>query len=165
MISSIVLALALGFVLFQNYILWSPALVYLLHIILAVYFFAVLVSNQQYEEDFIAKVERIASAVLFSYSFFIQLFYVPIARYVFNNLIQQKFFLSDFLALFLFLLSVFLFGISAMVLNSSSRFGFLSQWIFFNNATAYFVLRNLFLAALLLTTFLYWQMPFIIITV
>lgn len=165
LISSVILALALGFILFQNYIFWSPALIYLLHIILAVYFFAVLVSNQQYEEDFIAKVERIASAILFSYLVFIQIFYAPMARYFFGYLIQQKFFLSDVLALLLFIFFMFLFFTSSLVFNSFSRHGFFSRWPVLNNPTAYFVLRNLFLAALLLTAYLYWQMPFIIITV
>lgn len=163
-ISSVILALVLGLVLLQNYIFWSPILIFLLHIILAVYFLAVLISNQQYKEDIMAKAERIASAVLFSYSFFIQLLYVPASRYIFGNLVRQRFFLSDFLALSLFLIFIFLFGISAMVTNSSSRIGFLSRWAFLNNATSYFVLRNLFLAALLLTAYLYWQMPFFIIT-
>jgi hypothetical protein len=158
-------ALGLGFVLFQKYILWSPALIFLLHAVLAVYFFAVLVSNQQYREDLIAKVERVASAVFFSYLFFLQLIYAPLARYFFGYLIEQKFFLSDILALLLFIFFVFLFFTSALVLNGFSRNGFLASWSVLNNPTTYFVLRNLFLAALLLSVFLYWQMPFIIITV
>jgi len=165
LIFSVILALVLGFVLFQNYIFWSAALIYLLHIILAVYFFAVLVSNQQYAEDFTAKVERITSAIFFSYLFFIQILYAPMARYFFGYLIEQNFFLSDVLALLLFIFFIFLFFTSALVFNSFSRHGFLSRWSVLNNPTAYFVLRNLFLAALLLATFLYWQMPFIIITV
>ena len=165
MISSAVLALGLAFFLFGDYIFWSATLVFLLHIFLALYFFAVLVSNQQYKEDFAAKAERVLSAILFSYVFFLQGFYAPIARYFFGSLIEQRSFLSDFLALLLFLLFLFLFLTSTFVLSSFSKGGFLSNWSIFNNATAYFVLRNLFFPALLLAVFLFWQMPFIIITV
>lgn len=165
LILSAILALGLAFFLFGNYIFWSATLIYLLHIFLALYFFAVLVSNQQYKEDFAAKGERVLSAILFSYAFFLQMFYAPIARYFFGSLIEQRFFLSDFLALLLFLLFLFLFLTSTFVLNSFSKGSFLSNWSVFNNATAYFVLRNLFFPALLLATFLFWQIPFIIITV
>jgi len=162
-IVSIALAAILGFFLWKWNFAWDKAIIYILHWFLAIFFFAVLVSNQQYEEDAIARIERVGSAVLFSYSFFIQMLYAPLARYFLGYLIQQKFFLSDVLALLFFLFFLFLFGTLAMVLNSYSRFGFLSQWSFFNNPTAYFALRNLWLAAVLLTVFLYWQMPFIII--
>jgi hypothetical protein len=164
-ITSITLATALGIFLWKGDWVWDKTIIYLLHAMLAIFFFAVLVSNQQREEDAIAKLERTTSAVLFSYALFIQALYVPMARYFFGQLIQQRFFLSDVLALLLFLLFLFLFGTSAMVLNSYARFGFLSQWTFFNSPTAYFVLRNLWLAAVLLAVFLFWQMPFVIITV
>ncbi len=165
LIFSLVLALGLGFVLFGDYIVWSAALIYLLHVFLAIYFFAILVSNQQYREDFAAKGERVASAILFSYLFFLQMLYAPLARYFFRDLIESKFFLSDVLALLLFLFFLFLFFTSMFVLNGFSRNGFLSRWTIFNSPTAYFVLRNLFAAALLLTGYLFWQMPFLVITV
>lgn len=162
---SIILATALGIFLWKGNLIWDKTIIYILHALLAVFFFAVLVSNQQREEDSIAKVERIGSAILFSYLFFIQMLYAPLARYFFGYLIEQRFFLSDVLALLLFMFFLFLFGTAALTLNSYSRFGFLSQWSFFNSPTAYFVLRNLWLAAVLLAVFLYWQMPFIIIMV
>jgi hypothetical protein len=164
-ISSLILALALGFVLVKGQIFWPAMLVYLFHAILAVYFLGVLVSNQQYKEDAAAKIERVASAILFSYAFFLQMIYAPLARYFFGSLIAEKFFFSDVMALLLFLFFLFLFVTSSLVLNSFSRSGFWPQLSVFNNSTAYFVSRNLFLAALLLIIFLYWQMPFIIITV
>jgi len=164
-ISSLILASVLGFVLARGQILWPAALIYLFHAILALLFLAVLVSNQQYKEDTFAKVERVLSAILFSYSFFLQMLYAPIARYFFVDLIAEKFFLSDVMALLLFLFFLFLFVTSSLLLNSYSRHGFLPQLAIFNNPTAYFVSRNLFLAALLLVVFLYRQLPFIIITV
>ena len=162
---SVLLATLLAFVLFRMNFVWDKIIVYVLYMILVVFFFAILVSNQQYEEDAIAKIERFGSAILFSYLFFMQMLYAPLARYIFGILIQYKFFLSDFLALFLFLLFLSLFGVSTMVLSGSSQSGFLPRWTIFNNSTAYFALRNLFLAALFLAAFLYWQMPFIIIKV
>lgn len=164
-VSSLVLAFALGFVLLRGQIVWPAALIYLFHAILALLFLVVLVSDQQYKEDTFAKVERVLSAVLFSYSFFLQMLYAPIARYFFVDLIAEKFFLSDVMALFLFLFFLFLFITSSLLLNSYSRHGFLPQLAIFNNPTAYFVSRNLFLAALLLVVFLYRQLPFIVITV
>ena len=161
---SIVLATVLGIFLWKGNLVWNKTIIFILHGFLAVFFFAVLVSNQQREEDDIAKVERTGSAILFSYLFFIQTIYAPLGRYFFGYLIEQRFFLSDVLALLLFMLFLFLFGTAALTLNSYSRFGFLPGWSFFNNPTAYFALRNLWLAAVLLTVFLYWQMPFIIIT-
>jgi len=165
LIFSFFLALALGYILLQKYIFWPALLVYLFHIILAVYFLAMLVSNQQYKEDFMAKGERVLSAIFFSYALFLQLAYAPLARYSFGYLIGEKFFLSDVLALFLFLLFAFLFLVSIFVFNSFARQGFLSNWNTFNNPTTYFVLRNLFFPALLFVGYLYFQLPFLIITV
>lgn len=165
LILSVVLAAGLSFFLFGGNIFWSAALVFLLHVFLAVFFLAVLVSNQQYKEDAAAKAERMLAAIFFSYAFFLQMFYAPLARFFFSSLIEQRNFLSDFLALLLFLFFLFLFLTSTFVLASFSKAGFLPGWTVFNNPTAYFVLRNLFLAAVLLSVFLFWQMPFIIITV
>ncbi|MDI6778188.1 MAG: hypothetical protein QMD77_03275 [Patescibacteria group bacterium] len=165
LISSAVLASGLAFFLFGEYVFWSATLIYFLHIFLAAYFFAILISNQQYKEDFAAKGERVLGAILFSYVFFLQMFYAPTARYFFGSLIEQRSFLSDFMALLLFLFFLFLFLTSTFALAGFSRGGFLSNWSVLNNPTSYFVLRNLFFPALLLTVFLFWQMPFIIITV
>jgi hypothetical protein len=129
---------------------WDPIIRTLFFVILAVYFLALLISNQQYEEDTLSKIERIAGAFLLSYLLFISLLYIPIRGFVFGQLITAQFFLSDFLALMLFILFLFLFGTVSLTLNSIARFGFLSRWRIFNNNTAYFVLRCLFLPALVI---------------
>lgn len=165
LVVSVILVAILGLFLAKGNISWGGNLVYLLHLTLFVYFLAVLISNQQYEEDVAAKIERIFSSVLISYVFFIQMIYAPVARYFFGNLIQKVAFLSDTLALFFFLFFALIFGIASVAINSFSKTGFFSGWKFFNNPTAYFVLRNLWLAAVLMTIYLYWQKPFIIITV
>jgi hypothetical protein len=162
---SIVLAAALGIFLLKGNVGLDGRLAYFFHLILFVYFLAVLVSNQQFEEDFAAKIERMASSILISYIFFFQIIYAPVARYLFGNLIQKAAFVSDTLALFFFLFFALIFTIAAAAESSFSKTGFFSSWKFFNNPTAYFVLRNLWLAAVLLAVFLYWQNPFIIITV
>jgi len=144
---------------------WDEKLAYFLHTALFVYFLAVLISNQQYEEDTMAKIERIFSSALVSFTFFFQMIYAPMARYFFGNMIHKAAFFSDTLALFLFLFFAFIFVIAAAAASSFSSTGFLSGWKFFNNPTAYFVLRNLWLAAVLMAVFLYWKNPFLIITV
>jgi hypothetical protein len=162
---SVVLSIILGFFLIKGDVSWDGRLAYFLHAILFVYFLAVLVSNQQFEEDAMAKIERIFSSALIAFIFFFQMLYAPVARYFFGNLIQKAAFISDTLALFLFLFFALIFVIAAAAASSFSRTGFLSSWKFFNNPTAYFVLRNLWIAAVLMAIFLYWQNPFIIITV
>jgi hypothetical protein len=162
---SILLMIAVGFALLSGYIIWSRTLVYLLYVLLAVYFLGILVSNQQFDEDILAKFERISAAFLLSYVVFIQMIYAPLARYFFQSLIQQKFFLSDVLALLLFLFFIFLFGTSMLILNSFSRFSFLSNWTLFNSAKSYSILRSLWPASILFTVYLFLLMPFIIITV
>lgn len=162
---SLILMIAVGFALIGGYIIWSKALIYLIYAIIAIYFLGILVSNQQFNEDILARTERTSAAVLFSYVVFIQMMYAPLARYFFHSLIQQKFFLSDVLALLLFLLFIFLFGTCALILNSFSRFGFLSHWTLFISAKSYFILRSLWPVSLLITIYLYLLMPFIIITV
>ncbi|OGI26822.1 MAG: hypothetical protein A2359_04020 [Candidatus Moranbacteria bacterium RIFOXYB1_FULL_43_19] len=164
LVVSTVLAAALGLFLLKGSIDMDGRLAYFIHIILFFYFLAVLVSNQQYEEDFAARIERMASSALISFIFFFQMIYAPVARYLFGNMIQKAAFVSDTLALFFFLFFALIFIIATAAESSFSRTGFLSGWKFFNNPTAYFVLRNLWLAAVLLTIFLYWQNPFIIIT-
>lgn len=131
---------------------WDPIIKTSAFVILAVFFLALLISNQQYEEDALSKIERIAGAFLLSYLFFVSLLYIPIRGFVFGQLITAQFFLSDFLALMLFILFLFLFGTAFFTLSSIARFGFLSRWRIFNNITAYFVLRCLFLPALVIFT-------------
>jgi hypothetical protein len=159
------LAVILGAVLFGGDFVWDKTIKYILLGLLAVFFFAMLVSNQQYEEDAMAKIERIGSAAFFSFIIFFQMLYAPLAGYFFGMLIRQKIFLTEFLALFLFLLFLFLFAVSTMVASSFSLTGFLTRWTVFNNPTAYFVLRNLWLAAAALLVFLFLQSPFVIISV
>lgn len=165
LVISIVLAAILGLFLFAGSVGLDGRLTYFFHIILFVYFLAVLISNQQFEEDAMAKIERVASSALVAFILFFQMIYAPVARYFFGNLIQKAAFVSDTLALFLFLFFALIFVITAAAASSFSKTGFLSSWKFFNNPTAYFVLRNLWLAAVLMTVFLYWQNPFVIITV
>ncbi|MDD5489514.1 MAG: hypothetical protein PHP25_02450 [Candidatus Moranbacteria bacterium] len=165
LVISVVLSAILGFFLMKGDVGWDGKLAYFLHVILFVYFLAVLVSNQQFGEDTMAKIERMFSSALISFIFFFQLLYAPVARYFFGNMIQKAAFVSDTLALFFFLFFALLFVIAAVAASSFSKTGFLSGWKFFNNPTAYFVLRNLWLAAVLMAIFLYWQKPFIIITV
>lgn len=162
---SVALASIMGFFLWKGNVSWDGKISYILHIILFFYFLAVLVSNQQYEEDAVAKIERIISSFLVSYIFFLQLVYAPVARYFFGGLIQKAAFVSDTLALFLFLFFAFIFVAGAAAASSFSKTGFLSGWKFFNNPTAYFVLRNLWLAAVVTAIFLYQQDLFIIISV
>lgn len=165
LIISIVVAAVLGWFLNVANIAWAGVTIYAAYGMLAFFFLGVLVSNQQYEEDLISKIERVGSAILFSYIIFAQLLYAPIARYFFGYLVaSQPFFFSDILALFLFLIFFFLFGTSAMFFNSFSRMGFLERWSFFNNSKSFFLLRALWMAAVLLAAFLYFQLPLILIS-
>lgn len=165
LITSLFLASILGLFLVKVRINWNGKLTYILHIIFFVYFLAVLISNQQYQEDIVAKIERFLSSMLISYIFFFQMIYVPVAQYFFGNLIRKTTFFSDTLALSFFLFFTLIFVVALVTINSFSKTGFFFSWKFFNNPTAYFVLRNLWLAAVLIVIFLYWQKPFLIITV
>lgn len=162
---ALVLMVVAGYFLSGSQQYWTGGVTYLFYVLLAIYFFALLVSNQRFEEDIMAKTERVTGSILFSYVVFTQLVYAPLARYIFSTLIQQKFFLSDVLALLMFLLFLFLFGTCAMVLTSFSRFGFLSGWSLFNNLSAYYILRSLWPTAVLITIFLFLLAPFLIINV
>jgi hypothetical protein len=165
LVTSIILLALLGLFLAKTEIDWQGRLSYFMHAILFIYFLAVLISNQQFEEDTMAKIERSFSSLFASFIFLFQMIYAPLARYFFGNLIQKAAFLPDILALFFFLFFVLVFVIAAVAANSFSKTGFLSGWKLFNNPTAYFVLRNFWLAAVFMTIFLYWQKPFLIITV
>lgn len=126
---------------------WSPTLAYLAYAILAVVFFGVLVSNQQYEEDYFSKAERVVSAFLFSYLVFFQSLYAPLNRFFFGTLVTKQSFFSSLLSLILFGIFFFLFGTTALVLNKYSEVGFLSGWRIFNNEKMFFVFRILFVPA------------------
>jgi hypothetical protein len=129
---------------------WDPILKVLVYLTLVIFFLALLISSQQYEEDAFSKVERMTGALMLSYLFFIGLLYLPMREFIFGQLITSAFFLADFLALMLFLLFFFLFGTAFLTLNSMARFGFLSCWRIFNNPSAYFVSRILFVPALVI---------------
>lgn len=148
LILSLVFGLAALAALFN--IEWDPILEILVYITLVIFFLALLISNQQYEEDVLSKIERMAGALILSYLFFIGLLYLPIREFIFGRLITSVFFLADFLALMLFILFFFLFGTAFWTLSSIARFGFLSRWRIFNNSTAFFVLRSLFIPALVI---------------
>jgi len=165
LVTSVILLALLGLFILKTEIDWQGRLSYFMHMILFMYFLAVLISNQQFEEDTMAKIERIFSSIFVSFVFLFQMIYAPLARYFFGNMIQKAAFLPDILALFFFLFFVLVFIIAAVAASSFSKTGFLSNWKFFNNQTAYFVLRNFWLAAVFMTIFLYWQKPFLIITV
>lgn len=164
-IAAIVLMVAAGFFLQGSYAFWTSKLIYLSYFILALYFFALLVSNQQFEEDILAKTERITGAVILPYIVFVQFAYAPLARYFFGSLIQQRFFLSDLLALMMFLFFAFLWAVAIFILNSFSRFGLLPQLAIFNNSAVYYISRCFWPSAVLLTFFLFILTPFLIITV
>lgn len=129
---------------------WDPILKILVYLTLFILFFVLLISNQQFEEDIMSKIERTSGAFLLSYLFFIGLLYLPIREFIFGQLITSAFFLADLLALLLFIFFFFLFGTAFLTLNSMARFGFLSRWRIFNNPTAFFVSRSLFVPALVI---------------
>lgn len=145
-ISSVIAAVILVWAL--ALIKWSPVSAYLAYAALAVVFLGILVSNQQFEEDNFSKIERIASAFLFSYIVFFRFLYAPLSQFFFGNLVAQSSFFADLLSLVLFAVFFVLFGTAFLVLNAYSRGGFLTQWTFFNSEKAFFILRGLFLAAI-----------------
>jgi len=162
---SLILIIGGGFWLLGSNSFWTSGRIYLVHIIAALYFLGILVSHQAVPEDIFSRVERSVSAFLFSFIFFGQLIYAPLARYLFGTLIQQKIFLADLLALAFFLLAFFLLGTTALVINSFARFGWLSRLSYFNNESAFYILRSLWPAIILLLAYLYLLRPFLIITV
>jgi hypothetical protein len=162
---SILLMIGIGIFLQGSKIEWNAGMAYSFHALLAAYFFLVLVSNQYYEEDVFARSERAVSAFLFSYILLIQMTYAPIARYIFGSLVTKTFFMSDILALVLFLFFVFLFGTTFLVVNRFSRFGISGNWFFFNSSPAFFILRSLLPAAVLASIYIFLLRPFIIIMV
>ena len=139
---------------------WSPISAYLAYAVLAAVFLAILVSNQQFEEDIFSKIERILSAFLFSYIVFFRFLYAPLSQLFFGSLVTKESFFADLLSLVLFIIFFFLFGTAFLVINTYSRLGFLSHWRFFNNEKAFFFLRALFLAVVLIFLLLYLRNSF-----
>jgi len=140
----------------------NPSLisVYLTCAVLAIIFLGIMISNQQYEEDFFSKVERSISAFLFSYIMFFQFLYVPLRQFFFGTLITNESFPADLLALLLFAIFFFLFGTTFLVLNTYSRVGFLTRWRIFNNNAMFYVLRSLFIPAVSIFAMLIIRMYF-----
>jgi hypothetical protein len=134
---------------------WTPVSAYLAYAMLAILFLGILVSNQQFEEDYFSKIERFVSAFLFSYIIFFRFLYAPISQFFFGTLVTQPSFFADLLSLVLFVIFLFLFGTVFLVINTYSRVGFFSSWRFFNNEKMFFVLRGLFLAAALIFLLFY----------
>jgi len=172
MISKRVITLAIGliiavasyfFIISENSSTITGNWNYAINLLLAILFFAMMVSNQQFEENTLSKIERITSAFLFSFIILFQMTYVPLANYFFKTLITKSFFLSDILALFFFLLFLSLFIITFFVLNRFSRFGLLTEWVIFNNEKTFFILRSLWLAGIMISVYLYLKSPFLII--
>ncbi len=160
------IAVAAGALFFLNgYSFLTSVLTYLLKVFLAMYFFAVLISVQQGEDNILNKTIRVVSAVLCPFLLFLELLYEPVARYVFGVMIQQAFFLSDLLAFALFLMFFFLFGLAAMLLNSFARGGFLSDWESYNNPKAFAIMRFFWPAAAAIALQLYIYNPFLVISV
>jgi hypothetical protein len=136
---------------------------FIVKLFLAIFFLAMMVSNQQFEENILSKIERVVSVLLFSFIIFFQLIYAPLANYFFKTLITKSFFLTDILALLFFILFLALFFITFFTLNSFARFGLLADWIIFNNEKAFFILRSLWLTGAIIIVYLYLKSPFIII--
>ncbi len=157
-LSSMVIAVLAVWLL--SYVGWTPALAYFAYALLAIFFLGMLVSNQQYEEDLFSKIERIGSAFLFSYIIFFRFIYAPLSQFFFGTLIKKQSFFADLLLLALFIFAFFLFGTVFLVINTSSRVGFLSHWRFFNNEKTFFVLRGLFLAAVMVFILFYLRNSF-----
>jgi hypothetical protein len=126
---------------------WSSVSTYSTYAVLSVFFLGILVSNQQYEEDYLSKIERIVSAFLFSYIIFFQFLYMPLSHFFFGTLITEQSFFADLLSLVFFIIFFFLFGTVFLVINTYSRVGFLSGWRIFNNEKTFLFLRGLFLSA------------------
>jgi len=141
-VSSIIIAVA-TFWAFTR-VDWSSTEINIAYALLAIFFLGMLVSSQQYEEDFFSKVERNVSALLLSYIVFFHFLYAPLSQFFFGILITQASFLADLLALLLFAIFLFLFGTTFLVVSRFARVGLFPGWRIFNNAAMFFVLRILF---------------------
>ena len=137
---------------------WSPASVNLAYATLAIFFLAVLVSSQQYEEDIFSKAERVVSAFLLSYIVFFHFCYAPIKQYFFEALITRASFMADMLSLMLFMIFFVLFGTVFLIISRFARVGLFPSWRIFNNEAMFFVLRALFLPAVaIFVLFFQWK--------
>jgi hypothetical protein len=137
---------------------WSSTAINIIYALLAIFFLAVLVSNQQYEEDVFSKVERNVSALLLSYIVFFHFLYSPLSQFFFGTLITETSFLADLLALLLFAIFLFLFGTTFLVISRFARVGLFSGWRIFNNVAMFFVLRILFISAVgIFVLFFRWE--------
>lgn len=154
------MAIAIVAVWLLSYVAWTPVSAYLAYAVLVFIFLGVLVSNQRFEEDNFSKIERIASAFLFSYTIFFRFLYAPLSQFFFGTLVTKQSFLADLLSLLLFAIFFVLFGTVLLVVNTYSRVGFLSHWSFFNNEKAFFVLRGMFLAAVAIFLLFYLRNSF-----
>lgn len=126
---------------------WTPSSVNFIYAALAIFFLAMLVSSQQYEEDIFSKVERAVSAFLFSYIIFFHFSYAPLSKFFFGTLITEASFVADMLSLILFMIFFVLFGTVFLVVSRFARVGLFPSWRFFNNGIVFFISRILFIPA------------------
>jgi hypothetical protein len=120
---------------------WSSSAGNIAYAFLTIFFLAMLVSNQQYEEDIFSKVERTVSAFLFSYIIFFHFSYAPLSKFFFGTLITEASFVADLLSLVLFMIFFVLFGTVFLVVSRFARVGLFPSWRIFNNEVMFFVLR------------------------
>ena len=155
-ISSIVIAILAVWYLMQ--VGWSSTEINVAYAFLIIFFLAMLVSNQQYEEDIFSKVERTVSAFLLSYVVFFYFSYTPLSQYFFGTLITKTSFVADMLSLILFMIFFVLFGTVFLVVSRFARVGLFSSWRFFNNGIVFFVSRILFIPAVgIFVLFFQWK--------
>jgi len=128
-------------------IAWSSSEGNIAYAFLAIFFLAMLVSSQQYEEDIFSKIERTVSAFLLSYIVFFYFSYAPLSQYFFGTLITKTSFMADLLSLVLFMIFFFLFGTIFLVISRFARVGLFPSWRFFNNGIVFFASRILFIPA------------------
>lgn len=139
---------------------WSPKSAYVAYAILVLLFFGLMVSNQQYEEDLFSKIERVGSALLFSYIVFFRFMYAPLSHFFFGSLIKEASFVASVLSLVLFMIFFFLFGTTFLVINKYSQVGFLSGLRMLNNDKMFLFLRCLFLPAVVIFLMLFLRNSF-----
>lgn len=126
---------------------WNPSAGNIAYAFLTIFFLAMLVSNQQYEEDIFSKVERTVSAFLLSYIVFFYFSYAPLSQFFFGTLITKTSFMADLLSLILFMIFFVLFGTVFLVVSRFARVGLFSGWRIFNNEVVFFISRVFFIPA------------------
>ncbi|MCX6762765.1 MAG: hypothetical protein NT093_03200 [Candidatus Moranbacteria bacterium] len=144
-ISSIIIAILAVWYLMQ--VGWSAAEINIAYAFLAIFFLAMLVSSQQYEEDIFSKVERTVSALLLSYIVFFYFSYAPLSQFFFGTLVTETSFVADMLSLILFMIFFVLFGTVFLVVSRFARVGLFPNWRFLNNKIVFFISRILFIPA------------------